>query len=32
MPTNGAGQGLLAEDWDVTPDAPPRPAAPPHRF
>jgi hypothetical protein len=19
MPTNGAGQGLLAEDWDVTP-------------
>ena len=27
MPTNGAGQGLLAEDWDVTPAAPPRPAA-----
>jgi len=29
MPTNGAGQGLLAEDWDVTPAAPPRPAAAP---
>jgi hypothetical protein len=29
MPTNGAGQGLLAEDWDVTPAAPPRPAATP---
>ncbi|GAB4444150.1 MAG: hypothetical protein OHK0015_45160 [Chloroflexi bacterium OHK40] len=29
MPTNGAGQGLLAEDWDVTPTAPPRPAADP---
>lgn len=29
MPTNGAGQGLLAEDWDVTPAAPPRPVAAP---
>jgi hypothetical protein len=29
MPTNGAGQGLLAEDWDVTPGAPPHPAAAP---
>lgn len=27
MPTNGAGQGLLAEDWDVTPATPLHPAA-----
>lgn len=29
MRTNGAGQGLLAEDWDVMPAAPSCPAAAP---
>jgi|GEM_PF-4234471 hypothetical protein len=29
MPTNGAGQGLLAEDWDVTSVSAPRPATAP---